>query len=134
AGEKIKDIKPKPKNSAQMVENINTSLTFLAGLGVSVDGVSAKDIKDGNLKSILGLFFSLSRYKQQQKTLQQQKQQQQRQQQQQHQQQQQQQQRLPGDFNSGPAPPGGKHVANGGETISRLPSPFKQGSKSSAPT
>ncbi|CAG5133889.1 unnamed protein product [Candidula unifasciata] len=55
-----------------MVENINTSLTFLASLGVSVDGVSAKDIKDGNLKSILGLFFSLSRYKQQQKSLQQQ--------------------------------------------------------------
>jgi neuron navigator 2 len=26
------------------------------------------DIKDGNLKAILGLFFSLSRYKQQQKT------------------------------------------------------------------
>ncbi|BFZ10267.1 hypothetical protein BsWGS_13306 [Bradybaena similaris] len=71
-GEKIKNIKPKPKNSAQMVENINTSLTFLAGLGVSVDGLSAKDIKDGNLKSILGLFFSLSRYKQHQKSLQQQ--------------------------------------------------------------
>ena len=30
------------------------------------------DIKDGNLKSILGLFFNLSRYKQQQKALQQQ--------------------------------------------------------------
>ncbi len=28
----------------------------------------AADIKDGNLKAILGLFFSLSRYKQQQKT------------------------------------------------------------------
>ena len=33
------------------------------------------DIKDGNLKSILGLFFNLSRYKQQQKALQQQQQQ-----------------------------------------------------------
>lgn len=32
------------------------------------------DIKDGNLKAILGLFFSLSRYKQQQKTQQSQKQ------------------------------------------------------------
>jgi len=29
------------------------------------------DIKDGNLKAILGLFFSLSRFKQQQKSLQQ---------------------------------------------------------------
>jgi hypothetical protein len=30
------------------------------------------DIRDGNLKAILGLFFSLSRHKQQQKTQQQQ--------------------------------------------------------------
>ncbi|XP_071136243.1 neuron navigator 2-like isoform X29 [Mytilus edulis] len=66
--EKIREIKSKPKNTAQMVENINTCLTFLANLGVSVEGLSAKDIKDGNLKAILGLFFSLSRYKQQQKT------------------------------------------------------------------
>ncbi|KAH9505652.1 Neuron navigator 3, partial [Bulinus truncatus] len=117
------------------VENINTSLTFLASLGVSVEGVSAKDIKDGNLKSILGLFFSLSRYKQQQKTLQQQKQQQQKQQQRQPgevQQQQQQQQRVTvpstapsGDSNinassgSGSTQPGSKNLANGGENVSR---------------
>ncbi|RUS81052.1 hypothetical protein EGW08_011192 [Elysia chlorotica] len=183
-GEKVKDIKPKPKNSAQMspcsalrkpalacrevscslrgeckcqskggghrasfllvlsrnpsrdierfntrggssgtnnnklgVENINTSLTFLAALGVSVDGVSAKDIKDGNLKSILGLFFSLSRYKQQQKTLlQQQKQQQLKQQR--------------GQGSSATSSSGAdnnsnadrKAVANGGDTISRLSS------------
>lgn len=37
------------------------------------------DIRDGNLKAILGLFFSLSRHKQQQKTQQQQQQQQQKQ-------------------------------------------------------
>ncbi|XP_076466294.1 neuron navigator 2-like isoform X3 [Babylonia areolata] len=74
--EKIKDIKQKPKNSAQMVENINTCLTFLATLGVSVEGVSAKDIKEGNLKAILGLFFSLSRFKQQQKSQQREQQQQ----------------------------------------------------------
>ena len=37
--------------------------------------LSVADIRDGNLKAILGLFFSLSRYKQQQKTQQQQQQQ-----------------------------------------------------------
>ena len=37
--------------------------------------LSIADIRDGNLKAILGLFFSLSRYKQQQKTQQQQQQQ-----------------------------------------------------------
>ncbi|KAK3763296.1 hypothetical protein RRG08_021119 [Elysia crispata] len=115
-GEKVKDIKPKPKNSAQMVENINTSLTFLAALGVSVDGVSAKDIKDGNLKSILGLFFSLSRYKQQQKTLlQQQKQQQLKQQQHQRGQGSSATTSSGADNNSNV---GNKAIANGGETIS----------------
>ncbi|XP_012942982.1 putative uncharacterized protein DDB_G0271606 [Aplysia californica] len=131
-----------------MVENINTSLSFLANLGVSVDGVSAKDIKDGNLKSILGLFFSLSRYKQQQKTLQQQQQKQQRQQQQQQPQQQQQQshkqpgeqqqqqqlqlqgqprgqssssgQGQSGDHSAGvTSAPGSKNIPNGGEAVSR---------------
>ncbi|CAG5126704.1 unnamed protein product, partial [Candidula unifasciata] len=52
------------------VENINTCLTHLAGLGISIEGICAKDIKNGNLKSILDLFFSLSRYKQEQKVLQ----------------------------------------------------------------
>ena len=36
--------------------------------------VGISDIKDGNLKAILGLFFSLSRYKQQQKAASQQQQ------------------------------------------------------------
>ncbi|XP_064627297.1 neuron navigator 3-like isoform X4 [Lineus longissimus] len=65
--EKVRDIKSKPRNSAQMVDNINACLCFLSNLGVNVEGLSAKDIKEGNLKAILGLFFSLSRYKQQQK-------------------------------------------------------------------
>jgi len=34
-----------------------------------VDGVQAEDVRHGNLKAILGLFFSLSRHKQQQKHL-----------------------------------------------------------------
>ncbi|KAL4233016.1 Neuron navigator [Mactra antiquata] len=68
-----------------VVENINTCLTFLVNLGVNIDGITAKDIRDGNLKAILGLFFSLSRHKQQQKTQQQQQKQERQQQQQQHQ-------------------------------------------------
>ncbi|XP_071112876.1 neuron navigator 2-like isoform X11 [Haliotis cracherodii] len=129
--EKIKDIKTKPKNSAQMVENINTCLTFLASLGVSVDGLSAKDIKDGNLKAILGLFFSLSRFKQQQKT-------------------QQQTTKPPEQAKDPPSTPqlshpgiavvdgapnsGGRTTpqVNGGEMLSRLPSPFKHSNKNPA--
>ncbi|GFO49081.1 neuron navigator 2 [Plakobranchus ocellatus] len=101
------------------VENINTSLTFLAALGVSVDGVSAKDIKDGNLKSILGLFFSLSRYKQQQKTLLQQQKQQQLKQQQQQQQQRGQSSTSSSSVVDNNSNSSGKAIANGGETISR---------------
>nr|XP_045604072.1 neuron navigator 3-like [Procambarus clarkii] len=53
------------------LENIGSSLAYLAGVGVALDGLTAKDIKDGNLKAILSLFFALSRYKQQQKQAQQ---------------------------------------------------------------
>lgn len=42
-------------------------LTLLERIGVTLDGITAKDVRDGNLKTILGLFFSLSKYKQQQK-------------------------------------------------------------------
>ncbi|XP_069951508.1 neuron navigator 3-like isoform X2 [Cherax quadricarinatus] len=70
-GQKVPDINKKPKNSTQMLENISASLAYLAGVGVALDGLTAKDIKDGNLKAILSLFFALSRYKQQQKQAQQ---------------------------------------------------------------
>ncbi|XP_063844285.1 neuron navigator 2-like [Scylla paramamosain] len=70
-GQKVPDINKKPKNSTQMLDNIGASLSYLAGLGVALDGLTAKDIKDGNLKAILSLFFALSRYKQQQKQAQQ---------------------------------------------------------------
>ncbi|XP_069128702.1 neuron navigator 3-like isoform X3 [Argopecten irradians] len=118
--EKIKDIKNKPKNSAQMVENINTCLTFLATLGVNVEGLSAKDIKEGNLKSILGLFFSLSRFKQQQKSLHQQNKE--------HSQSKVQQGEVTLDNQHSGI---GRNTPqlNGGEMLSRLPSPFKSGSK-----
>ncbi|KAG5267665.1 hypothetical protein AALO_G00224270, partial [Alosa alosa] len=49
-----------------MIENVDTCLNFLEARGVNVQGLSAEEIRNGNLKSILGLFFILSRYKQQQ--------------------------------------------------------------------
>ncbi|KAI5625333.1 neuron navigator 2 isoform X8, partial [Silurus asotus] len=66
ANEKIEDINGCPNSHSQMVENIDTCLTFLAAKGVNIQGISAEEIRNGNLKAILGLFFSLSRYKQQQ--------------------------------------------------------------------
>ncbi|XP_068872551.1 neuron navigator 2 isoform X5 [Aphelocoma coerulescens] len=49
-----------------MIENIDACLSFLAAKGINIQGLSAEEIRNGNLKAILGLFFSLSRYKQQQ--------------------------------------------------------------------
>lgn len=51
----------------QQIENIKNCLAFLASIGVSLEGITAKDVREGNLKTILGLFFSLSRHKQRQK-------------------------------------------------------------------
>ncbi|KAI4897104.1 hypothetical protein NFI96_001354 [Prochilodus magdalenae] len=62
--------------SRNIIENIDACLGFLAAKGVNIKGLCAEEIRSGNLKAILGLFFSLSRFKQQQ---QQQKQQQQQQ-------------------------------------------------------
>ncbi|KAI5276297.1 Neuron Navigator 2 [Manis pentadactyla] len=66
ANEKIEDINGCPKNRSQMIENIDACLHFLAAKGINIQGLSAEEIRNGNLKAILGLFFSLSRYKQQQ--------------------------------------------------------------------
>lgn len=49
------------------LENVVSCLSLLNSLGVAIEGVSASDVCEGNLKSILGLFFSLSRYKQKQR-------------------------------------------------------------------
>ncbi|XP_038049200.1 neuron navigator 3-like isoform X2 [Patiria miniata] len=56
-----------------MIENIDKCLHCLSARGVNTQGLLAKDIREGNLKAVLGLFFALSRFKQQ---LQQQQQQQ----------------------------------------------------------
>ncbi|XP_050995662.1 neuron navigator 3 [Acomys russatus] len=66
ANEKVEDINRCPRSQAQMIENVDVCLSFLAARGVNVQGLSAEEIRNGNLKAILGLFFSLSRYKQQQ--------------------------------------------------------------------
>ncbi|XP_051997601.1 neuron navigator 2 isoform X1 [Xyrauchen texanus] len=66
ANEKIEDINRCPKSRSQMIENIDVCLSFLAAKGVNIQGLSAEEIWNGNLKAILGIFFSLSRYKQQQ--------------------------------------------------------------------
>ncbi|XP_037102398.1 neuron navigator 2 isoform X3 [Syngnathus acus] len=66
ANEKIDDINGCPKSRSQMIENIDVCLSFLAAKGVNTQGLSSEEIRNGNLKAILGLFFSLSRFKQQQ--------------------------------------------------------------------
>uniref|UniRef100_A0A674MDX6 Neuron navigator 3 n=1 Tax=Takifugu rubripes TaxID=31033 RepID=A0A674MDX6_TAKRU len=57
--------------SPRQIENVDACLSFLDARGVNVQGLSAEEIRNGNLKSILGLFFILSRYKQQQQQQQQ---------------------------------------------------------------
>ncbi|KAG8313273.1 neuron navigator [Homalodisca vitripennis] len=53
--------------TVRKTENVKACLTLLSRLGVALDGITAKDVRDGNLKAILGLFFALSKHKQQQK-------------------------------------------------------------------
>ncbi|XP_065581000.1 protein sickie-like isoform X2 [Artemia franciscana] len=63
------DVNRKPKTTAQMCDNVTKCLSYVESIGVPLDGICAKDVKDGNLKTVLSLFFALSRYKQQQKQL-----------------------------------------------------------------
>uniref|UniRef100_A0A8B9JKD4 Neuron navigator 3 n=1 Tax=Astyanax mexicanus TaxID=7994 RepID=A0A8B9JKD4_ASTMX len=56
---------------SKIIENVEACLTFLEARGVSVQSLTAEEVCKGNLKSILGLFFILSRYKQQQQQQQQ---------------------------------------------------------------
>ncbi|XP_073687467.1 neuron navigator 2 [Garra rufa] len=69
ANEKIADINGFPESRSQMIENIDACLGFLAAKGVNIKGLCAEEIRSGNLKAILGLFFTLSRFRQQQQTL-----------------------------------------------------------------
>ncbi|XP_029016157.1 neuron navigator 3 isoform X10 [Betta splendens] len=71
ANEKVDDINGSPRSQSQMIGNVDACLSFLDARGVNVQGLSAEEIRNGNLKSILGLFFILSRFKQQQQQQQQ---------------------------------------------------------------
>ncbi|KAJ8373910.1 hypothetical protein SKAU_G00044900 [Synaphobranchus kaupii] len=71
ANEKVEDINGCPRSQSQMIENVDACLSFLEARGLNVQGLSAEEIRNGNLKTILGLFFILSRYKQQQQQQQQ---------------------------------------------------------------
>ncbi|KAJ6218707.1 hypothetical protein RDWZM_004519 [Blomia tropicalis] len=60
----LENVTKMPKTSNEMIENIELAIKFLSHLGVNVNEIQAKDIYEGNLKSILTLFFNVSRYKQ----------------------------------------------------------------------
>ncbi|CAH1400891.1 unnamed protein product [Nezara viridula] len=47
------------------VDNIRACLSAADRLGVRLEGVTARDLREGSLKAILALFFSLSKHKQQ---------------------------------------------------------------------
>ncbi|VVC29274.1 Hypothetical protein CINCED_3A005783 [Cinara cedri] len=64
---RLPDVNRKPRTHLQMLGNIKSCLDLLETLGVPLDGITAHDVKEGNLKAILGLFFALSKYKQKQK-------------------------------------------------------------------
>ncbi|KRZ73357.1 Neuron navigator 2 [Trichinella papuae] len=65
-GDKIPNVKKRPKNAVQILENIAACLQYLADIGVKLNGVTVEELRDGQVKSILGLFYSLSWYKKQQ--------------------------------------------------------------------
>ncbi|RZF40004.1 hypothetical protein LSTR_LSTR002407, partial [Laodelphax striatellus] len=67
--QKVPDVNRKPKTSSQMLDNVGACLTQVERLGVALEGISTRDVRDGNLKAILGLFFALSKHKQQQKQI-----------------------------------------------------------------
>ncbi|XP_040570046.1 uncharacterized protein sick [Lepeophtheirus salmonis] len=70
--EKVPDVVRKPgKNVNAQIGNIQASLNFLLSKGIQVIDIRASEIHGGSLKAILGLFFQLSRFKQQQKQIQQ---------------------------------------------------------------
>uniref|UniRef100_A0A8C2G5D0 Neuron navigator 2b n=1 Tax=Cyprinus carpio TaxID=7962 RepID=A0A8C2G5D0_CYPCA len=60
-----------PCFSLKQIENIDACLGFLVAKGVNIKGLCAEEIRNGNLKAILGLFFTLSRFRQQQQQQQQ---------------------------------------------------------------
>ncbi|NXY48023.1 DIXC1 protein, partial [Ceuthmochares aereus] len=60
AGEKLNGIQVHPTNSQEMRENVEKVLQFVASKKIRMHQTSAKDIVDGNLKSIMRLILALA--------------------------------------------------------------------------
>ncbi|CAH2320294.1 dixin isoform X2 [Pelobates cultripes] len=60
AGEKLTGINEKPKCTQEMRENVEKVLQFVASKKIRMHQTSAKDIVDGNLKSIMRLILTLA--------------------------------------------------------------------------
>ncbi|KAJ8032124.1 Neuron navigator 2 [Holothuria leucospilota] len=63
--DKVPGINGSPRTNTQMLENLDKCLQFLAKKKINVTGITARQLREGNLKAVLGLFFALSRHKQQ---------------------------------------------------------------------
>ncbi|XP_071826309.1 neuron navigator 2-like isoform X5 [Apostichopus japonicus] len=63
--EKVPAVNGSPRTNTQMLENLDKCLQFLAKKKINVTGITARQLREGNLKAVLGLFFALSRHKQQ---------------------------------------------------------------------
>ncbi|KAK4468124.1 hypothetical protein MN116_008291 [Schistosoma mekongi] len=61
---KVQRLCHNPKTSAQSLHNVSACFQVLQLLGIKTDGFTAQDIVDSKLKYILGLFFNLSKFKQ----------------------------------------------------------------------
>ncbi|XP_063715305.1 neuron navigator 2-like isoform X3 [Symsagittifera roscoffensis] len=64
SSESIHGIVENPAHDGEALDNIAACLTYLASKGVNVQEIQPQDILEGNLKSILTLFYGLSRLKQ----------------------------------------------------------------------
>ncbi|KAM6043392.1 dixin isoform 3-T3 [Chlamydotis macqueenii] len=60
AGEKLNGIQVNPTNQQEMRENVEKVLQFVASKKIRMHQTSAKDIVDGNLKSIMRLILALA--------------------------------------------------------------------------
>ncbi|KHJ44140.1 hypothetical protein D918_05835 [Trichuris suis] len=59
----VPNVRRKPNGRSQAIDNIASCLRYLSSIGVQLDGVTVQGIHDGQLKSILNLFYNLSWFK-----------------------------------------------------------------------
>ncbi|XP_035884462.1 dixin isoform X3 [Phyllostomus discolor] len=60
AGEKLNGVQPSPRNQQEMKNNVEKVLQFVASKKIRMHQTSAKDIVEGNLKSIMRLVLALA--------------------------------------------------------------------------